>query len=225
MRWGILSSHGTETRSRGAERWIRRQVLSLSKKYCPRHTCFSPCFLQHEHCFYYPVLIFLHPRAKLNTPLKYPEVSWTLISIWFSHSHELIRGSIQSRWKAARLSAGSGGTWDGPPGCFLVPAPHRRISHCSLASHSLWLTFPSYASPSDRCFDSDFLFSSFPPSRPKGRTIPGKEKCPLPHVAETFTGSFREERGDFREHMAKNIWRFSDGKWPMRSQRGFIYKW
>lgn len=115
--------------------------------------------------------------------------------------------------------------WSWSPGCLLVPAPLRHFSHCSLAQHSPWLAFPSFASPSRRRFNSDFLFSSFPPSQPKGRTIPGKEKCSFPHIAETFAGSSGEESVDFGEHMAKSIWGFSDGKWPMRSQRGFIYKW
>lgn len=111
---GILSSHGTETRSRGAERCTRRQVLSLRKKCCPRHTHFSLCFLQLEHRFYYPVWSSCTEVLNLNTPLKYPEASWSLISLQLSHSHELIWGLMQSRRKAARLLAGSGGTWDRP---------------------------------------------------------------------------------------------------------------
>lgn len=146
----------------------------------------------------------------LNTPLKYPEVSWTLISTWFSHSHKLIQGSIQSRRKAARLLAGCGGTWAGPPGCFLVPAPHRHVRHCSLASLSLWLTFPSYASPSDRRFNS-FLFFSFPPSWLKGRTIPGKEKCSFPKPSQGPSGK--------REETLENIWLKAFGGFQMVNDR------
>lgn len=56
----IICGHKKETRSWGAERRTKRQVLSLSKMYCPKHTHFSLCFLQPEHHFYCPGLIFLH---------------------------------------------------------------------------------------------------------------------------------------------------------------------
>jgi len=56
------------------------------------------------------------------------------------------------------------------------------------------------------------LFSSFPlPSR-SGEQFLEKKNAVSPHGAETFAGSFGEEREDFGEHMAESVRGFSDGK-------------
>lgn len=214
MPWGggVLSSLRTETRGRGAERCTRRQVLSLSKSTAPGTHLSVPVSCNLSIAFTTLSWSSRTQVLSLNTPLKYPEVSWTLISIRFSRSPELIRGSIQRRWKAARLS---GGTRDGPPRCFLVPAPRRRVSHCSLAPHSLWLTFPSYASPSDRRFDSDFFVFLLPPFPAEGEEQFLEKKNALsPTLPKPSQGASGR-----REETLENIWLKAFGGFQMVNDR------
>lgn len=133
--------------------------------------------------------------------------------------------------KAPSLSADSGGTGSTLTCCFVMPtptpaSPRRCLSHRSLVLCGPWLIFPSYTRHADCGFHSGFLFSSFPPSLSvlRQRTIPGKDGFFPPRCTNT-TRAVREERGDIRQHMVGRVWGFSDGEWPMRFQRGFIYKW